>query len=159
MEYCVDVVTFEGHVNVRATHPTSLEVTRDDYLTPRGDCIIGIKSSKGASDLRQCLKDDLKRGGTLLGIIVTNSGLFDYFVAEGSERLTLKNARKLIVRKSHYVDDSTIGLRSNKSSRDLDRALVEALKRGEKGYLVLVTSRSKISQELSTLPIFPLELH
>ncbi|MEM4922546.1 MAG: DUF371 domain-containing protein, partial [Sulfolobales archaeon] len=116
-------------------------------------------SSKGASDLRQCLKDSLKSGGTLLGIIVTNSGLFDYFVAEGSDKLTLKNARKLIVRKSHYVDDSTIGLRSSKASRDLDRALVEALKRGEKGYLVLVTPSPKIPQELSTLPIPPLGLY
>ncbi|MEM2307566.1 MAG: DUF371 domain-containing protein [Sulfolobales archaeon] len=157
MEYCIDVVTFEGHVNVRATHRTTLEVTRDDYLTPRGDCIIGIKSNKGASDLRQCIKENLKIGGTLLGIIITSSGLFDYFIAEGSDKLTLKNAQKLIIRKSHYVDDSTIGLRSNKASKDLDRALVEALKRGEKGYLVLVTFR--ISQELSTLPTLPLELH
>lgn len=156
MEYCVDVVTFEGHPNVRATHPTTLEVTRDDYLTPRGDCIVGIKGNKGASDLGPCIKETLRSGGTLLGVILTSGGLFDYFVAEGSDKLTLKNAQRLIVRRSRYIDDSTIGLGSSKASKDLDRALVEALKRGERGYLVLVAFR--IPREPSTLPIPPLEL-
>lgn len=155
MEYCVDVVIFEGHENVRATHPTTLEVTKDDYLTPRGDCIVGIKSSKGASDLRQCVKEILKSGGSLLAVIVTEDGHFDYLEAEGSGKLTFKNSQKLIIRKSDYVDDSTIGLRSSKASRDLGEELVEALKQKEKGYLVLIALR--IPQELSTHPTLPLE--
>ncbi|MCS7098855.1 MAG: DUF371 domain-containing protein, partial [Sulfolobales archaeon] len=138
LDYCVDVVVFSGHENVRASHRTTLEVTKDEYLTPRGDCIIGVKSSKSALDLSHCVKEVLRRGGSLLAIIVTSSGFFDYLYASGSEKLTFKDSRKMVIRRSDYVDDSTIGLRSSKAAGDLDRSLVEALKRSERGFLVLV---------------------
>ncbi len=149
-EYCVDVVTFEGHENVRATHSTTLEVTKDGYLTPRGDCIIGISSSKGASDLSQCVKDILRSGGLLIAVVLTSGGSFDYLVAEGSEGLTFEDPRRMIIRRSSYVDGSTVGIRSSKAARDVSRGVVEELRRGEKGVLVLVALRRPPGP--STLP-------
>lgn len=53
-----------GHVNVRARHRTTIEITRDDYLTPRGgDCIIGIKADKGLSGISPNLRRLLRRMG------------------------------------------------------------------------------------------------
>ncbi len=152
-EYCVDVVLFEGHGNVRAAHPTTLEVTKDEHLTPRGDCIIGVRSNKGASDLSQCVKDVLRSGGALVAVVLTDSGHFDYLVAEGSEKLTFEDPRKIIVRRSTYADGSTVGIRSSKAARDVSRAVVEALRRGEKGALVLVALRRP--PEPSTPPRLP----
>ena len=47
-----------GHVNVRATHRSTFEVTREPSLTPRGDCIVGVSSEVGAAGLPRpgCLK-------------------------------------------------------------------------------------------------------
>ena len=45
-----------GHENVRATHRSTFEVTKDDYLTPRGDCIVGIRSEAAARDLPEWLR-------------------------------------------------------------------------------------------------------
>ncbi len=33
-----------GHPNIKATHVKTLEITKDDGLSERGDCIIGIKA-------------------------------------------------------------------------------------------------------------------
>ena len=38
----MEIVIARGHPNIRATHKTTLEVTKEKELSPRGDCIIGI---------------------------------------------------------------------------------------------------------------------
>lgn len=151
LEYCVDVVTFRGHPNTRAEHPTTLEVTKDEYLTPRGDCIVGIAGSKGASELSSCLKDVLRRGGALLAVILTEDGLSDYVLAWGSEEMDFSNDRKIIIRRSSYIDGSTIGTRASKAAKDLSRNLVESLKQGKRGFLVLIAFHKEAYQETPLL--------
>jgi hypothetical protein len=138
LSYCVDVVEFRGHPNVRAEHPTTLEVTRDEFLTPRGDCIVGVAGSKGASEIDNCVKEVLRAGGELVAVVLVEGGPFDYLVAEGSNLMTFTEGRKVIIRRSTYVDGSTIGIRATKAARDIRRDVVEALRQGRRGYLILV---------------------
>jgi hypothetical protein len=44
-------IVFYGHPNVLGLHKRTIEITKDDYLTERGDCIIGINSNKSCNDL------------------------------------------------------------------------------------------------------------
>jgi hypothetical protein len=138
LSYCVDVVEFRGHPNVRAEHPTTLEVTRDEFLTPRGDCIVGVAGSKGASEIDNCVKEVLRSGGRLVAVVLVEGGPFDYLVAEGSNLMTFTEGRKVIIRRSTYVDGSTIGIRATKAAKDIRRDVVEALRQGRRGYLILV---------------------
>jgi hypothetical protein len=138
LSYCVDVVEFRGHPNVRAEHPTTLEVTRDEFLTPRGDCIVGVAGSKGASEIDSCVKEVLRSGGRLVAVVLVEGGPFDYLVAEGSNLMTFTEGRKVIIRRSTYVDGSTVGIRATKAARDIRRDVVEALRQGRRGYLILV---------------------
>ncbi len=55
-----DDVTFYGHPNVRSLHPKTIEITKDEHLTPRGDCIIGVRANKACADLDEALKHRLK---------------------------------------------------------------------------------------------------
>jgi len=146
LSYCVDVVEFRGHPNIRAEHPTTLEVTRDEFLTPRGDCIVGVAGSKGASGIDECVKRVLREGGKLVAVILVEGGLFDYVVAEGSSLMTFSESRKIIIRRSTYVDGSTVGIRADKAAKDLRRDVVEALRQGRKGYLVLVAMPGSTSR-------------
>ncbi|MHA1410910.1 MAG: DUF371 domain-containing protein, partial [Candidatus Odinarchaeia archaeon] len=45
-----------GHENITATHPTTLEITKDMKLTPRGDCIIAVGSEKALFDFSDEIK-------------------------------------------------------------------------------------------------------
>ncbi|WP_054857609.1 DUF371 domain-containing protein [Vulcanisaeta sp. JCM 16159] len=125
----VDEIRAWGHVNVRARHRTTIEVTKDDYLTPRGDCIIGIKANKGLLDISPELKEVIRKDGSIVIAIFVVDDYFDYVIGMGSSRLTLSNGSKLIIRRSGYVDDATLMIRANKAAIDLDRRLIDRLKK------------------------------
>jgi hypothetical protein len=54
-----DDVTFYGHPNIRSLHAKTIEITKDEHLTPRGDCIIGVRANKACADLDEALKHSL----------------------------------------------------------------------------------------------------
>lgn len=53
----------------------------------------------------------------------------DYVVGMGSSKLTLGNDNKLIIRRSNYIDDATLMIRANKAAIDIDRRLIDRLKK------------------------------
>jgi len=137
----VEVIRARGHPNVRATHRTTLEVTKDRELTPRGDCIIGVGADKSVADLSEDLKRWLKSGRAIrVEIVLPDYGLKDELIAFGSSKLTFKHERDVVIRKSDYVCDRTLAIRSNKSARDIDREIVELLK-DEKTELILIIEK------------------
>ena len=42
-----------GHPNIKATHKTTLEFTKENYVSPEGDCIIGINADFNTDELKQ----------------------------------------------------------------------------------------------------------
>ena len=100
MEIAIDIIRAYGHPNVKALHKTTLEITKDHYLTPRGDCIIGVKADKAARDLNPMLKKLISKEKSLIYIILACCGVYDVIVAKGSRKLSLGNTRKIIIRKS-----------------------------------------------------------
>ncbi len=144
LEMHYEKITAEGHRNIRATHKTTLEITREDYLTPRGTCIIGIKASKAASDLSPETKRLLRTRGCRVYLFIVVGGKVDFVEAWSDPRLTLTNPYSIVVRKSNYVDNRTIAVNANKAARDIDRAIIEHLVRGEKVTAYLVVTKSSI---------------
>ncbi len=134
---------FRGHPNVRATHRSTLEITREDYLTPRGDCIIGVSSEAALRDLPEWVKNGIRRGG-LVVLVICASNYCDSIVGWGDARLTLEDPTRIIVRKSAHVDDRTLMIRASKAARDLDRRLVSRLAEGVEAwaYLTVVDTKS-----------------
>ena len=119
-----------GHENVRATHKSTLEFTKEDFLTPRGDCILCIKANKGINDLSEEFKKGLKSGKKLTIKIMVDE-IEDELTAWGDERLILDHATSMVVRKSEYIDSRTLAVRADKAARDIKREIVEKLKNPE----------------------------
>ncbi|AIF69712.1 hypothetical protein PAP_06575 [Palaeococcus pacificus DY20341] len=124
-----------GHENVRATHKSTLEFTKEDFLTPRGDCILCINADKGIDDLSEEFKNALKAGKKLRIRIIVDE-LVDEVVAYGDERLILEHPFSMVIRKSEYVDGRTLAVRANKAARDIKREIVERLKNPEQKAVV-----------------------
>ncbi|MEM2818033.1 MAG: DUF371 domain-containing protein, partial [Archaeoglobaceae archaeon] len=40
-----------GHPNISAKHRTTLEVTKDNEISKRADCIIGVNANKSVSEI------------------------------------------------------------------------------------------------------------
>ena len=119
-----------GHPNVRATHRSTLEVTVDDYLTPRGDCIVGISAELSPSTLPAWLKEVIASDDSVVVLVLCSGGICDSVVGRGSSKMTLGDNRRMVFRKSTYVGPETVMVGASKAAADLRRDLVERLSRG-----------------------------
>lgn len=117
-----------GHPNVRATHPTTLELTKEARLTPRGDCIVAVKAQLAAASLPAGLKRLVRRGGSTVTLELEVEGLHFQVKGVGSRRLTLTHPADLVVRKSGYTCPRTLMIHADKAAADMPRKMVEALK-------------------------------
>ncbi|RLG77175.1 MAG: DUF371 domain-containing protein [Thermoprotei archaeon] len=134
----IDVVKARGHENVKALHRTTLEITRDEYLTPRGECIVGISANKAATHLSEELRDILRRRFSVLIMVLEVEGDKDLVVAQGSPRLTFTDERRMVIRKSGYIAGDTIGVYANKAARDVSRSIVNKLRQGKELTVYLI---------------------
>ena len=132
----VEVIRARGHRNVRATHRSTFEITRDESVTPRGDCIIAVAADKACADLNPHLKSALRARNARVEILIQCAGTTVTVRALGSPNLVLSDPRSIVVRKSQYIDARTLAIRANKAAADFPRPLVSLLRRGEP---VLVT--------------------
>ncbi|BBL69113.1 DUF371 domain-containing protein [Methanoculleus chikugoensis] len=126
-----DIVRARGHPLVRGTHRTTFEVTKDETLTETGDCIIAVAADKGAADLDSGLKALLCDDRAVLTTRLTAGGKTVEVTSRGSAAFTLDHPADLVWRRSDFVSDRTVGIRSDRVAATLPREFIEALRREE----------------------------
>jgi len=137
---CVSVEYFivKGHPNVKATHSTTFEFTKENFLTHRGDCIVGISASKALRDFSKEFKDLARNPSSVIYVIIlTPNGIADIVFGLGSQELTYDDPVKVIIRKSSYISGNTAVIRANKAAKDLNRDLINYLK-SNNAYAIVV---------------------
>lgn len=116
-----------GHPAILSTHPTTLEITTEEQVSSRGDCIVAVRSTCGLRDLPSRIKKPLshENGRGTLTIRVREMS----FSVEGvgGEGLTFNHPRDIVVRKSGFLSDRTLMVRSNKAAIDVPRKIVRML--------------------------------
>ena len=116
-----------GHPRILSTHPTTIEITRSQNLTIRGDCVIGVKSSHGLGDF----PDEIKR------LLSNNSGrgrlemrVRDQVVSiegRGAKGLRFMDLNEIVVRRSGFVSERTLMVYSDKAALDIPRQMIKLL--------------------------------
>ena len=53
-------IPFTGHEQVLSLHEKTLEITKDNSLTPQGDCIVGVNSNISCIDLPEKMKEKIQ---------------------------------------------------------------------------------------------------
>jgi len=104
--------------------------TREDYLTPRGDCIVAVSADKACADLPAAVKEKLKRADTRLEITIECAGVSEKVTAYGHPNLTLTHTHDIVIRKSEYTCGRTLAVRADKAACDLNRKLIKKLREG-----------------------------
>lgn len=125
-----------GNNNILCSHRTTIEITKDSYLTVSGNCIIGINSLKSCNDLNKELKNLIK-SGKKIKVTLRVGEIEDYFYGFGSQKLTLLDKKDMVFRKSSYLCDRTVLINCTKASIDIKRDLVEALKESNKKFSII----------------------
>jgi hypothetical protein len=132
----IEEIHFTGSKNISATHPTTLEITRANWLTKNGNCIIGINADKGCATLGLVFKKAIKAGHPLNFTLITEDKSFK-FIAYGSSRLQLTDGYELVVRKSEFISPRTMAIRSSAAAADIPREMISYLKTGAHGVLMI----------------------
>lgn len=120
-----------GHPQVSATHPTTLEITTDDYLTSRGDCIVAVRATHGLRGFPPKLKEALSKDDRRAVLTIRVGRQAFQVVGKGSNGLTFQHPREIVVRKSGFVSDRTLLVSADKAAKDIPRSLVRLLQNPE----------------------------
>ena len=123
-------VTAVGHENVSAAHESTFELTTDDYLTPAGDCILGIEADRSPADFSAEFVAACQDPEATITATIEAAGHTVTVTGRGHPDLSFENDRSMVGRTSTYVDDRTIMVDADAAAVDLDRDLVDALADG-----------------------------
>ncbi len=118
------VIIGRGHVNIRASNRRTIEFTSDPYVSQRGDCILLCCIEVEDRGLMERLRE---RG--VLQIHISVGNLRDSFTALTPMRRP-RDASRIVFRRSTHVDEHTFGIQASKAANDIDRGIVDLLRRG-----------------------------
>ena len=124
----IEELTAYGHMNIQGTHMTTLEITKADRVTLRGDCIVAVRADKATSDLPFQFKGLLRKPASKVTLIIEVSGLREEIAGFGDPRLQLTNTEDIVCRKSSFICGRTLMIKSNKAATDMNREVIEALR-------------------------------
>ncbi len=112
-----------GHPNIKATHKNTIEFTKEDYLTPEGDCIVGVKADFDVSELKKFVKKHKH-----VKITIKTGGLKEIITAKTNPDFS--DDHELVIRLGEHASPRTFAVRADKAAKHLNRELVKALQMG-----------------------------
>lgn len=134
-----EIIIAHGHENIRSANKTTFEITKENHLTKRGDCIVAVDATKGAADLSQRFKKVVRNEDAQITIDIKADGEKETVKAWGSPELTLTHSTDLVVRKSSFVCNRTLAVRADKAACDFSRSLVEKLQNPKQKVTITLT--------------------
>jgi len=136
-----EIIRCRGHPLVLGTHPTTFEVTCEDYLSKNGNCIVGIAADKGCAGLSPAFKSVLAHDDAVLITLLECNGVSVTVRSSGSSQLLLDHPTDMVWRKSTFICGRTIGIISDRVALTLPRELMICLVRGNEMVVTLTATR------------------
>ena len=110
-----------GHENILATHKSTIEFTKDNFLTKNGDCIIGINANFSYGELMKFVKNNKKAK-----LIIEIEGLVEEIIGEINKEFNHKN--EIVLRLGSFVSNRTLLINCNKAAKHINREIIKKLK-------------------------------
>ena len=125
-----ETITAHGHEHVQATHESTVEFTSDDWLTPAGDCILGVEADQVPADFDPAFVDAAQSADAEITVTIEAGDHSQTIAGRGHPELTFDDDRSMVARTSTYTDDRTVMIDADTAAADIDRGLVAALADG-----------------------------
>ncbi|NYT00116.1 MAG: DUF371 domain-containing protein [Methanocellales archaeon] len=124
----IEIIHARGHPNILARHKTTFEITKDDEITKRADCIIAVSADKGATDLSHKFKQLAKLPDTQIVLEIIVGEILERIIGRGHPNLTFFNKNDLVGRIGSYTCDRTLMVHADKAAFHLDRDLAKNMR-------------------------------
>jgi len=134
-----EIILGYGHENIKATHKTTFEITKEHQLSRRGNCIVAVSADKAIADLNPEFKENLRKENAKITILIEAGEASDVVNAFGSSRLILTHPTDMVVRKSNYICNRTLAIQADKAAYDLSMKLVEKLTKPKQKIKITLT--------------------
>jgi len=125
-----ETIRASGHDNVTAAHASTFEVTTDDFLTPAGDCILGIEADRAPADFDPAFVEACQDADATITATFEAGGHTATVTGRGHPDLSFESDRSAVGRTSDYVDERTVVVGAEFAAEGFDRDLVDALADG-----------------------------
>jgi hypothetical protein len=136
-----EVIRAHGHEHVRAAHASTFEVTADDWLTPAGDCILGVEADRVPAEFDPAFVAACRdRDAEIVAELDVESVGTETLVGRGHPDLTFESERGAVGRTSDHVDDRTVLVGADRAAADVGREAATALADGASLTLTLRVS-------------------
>ena len=120
-------IPFSGHKNILSLHQKTIEITKDEELTSNGDCIVGVSANISCVDLPEKIKKKIQNPKTKITFSIRAENKKFTVQGNGSEKLSLKHTKDIVLRKSGFTCSRTIAINCDKASNDIPRDFVKIL--------------------------------
>ncbi|MHA1771407.1 MAG: DUF371 domain-containing protein [Candidatus Thorarchaeota archaeon] len=117
-----------GHKNIRGTHKTTIEITRETSLTPRGDCIIGVGATLALNDIPGKIRAIASKPSTTIRLELDANGLKETIEGYGGKGLVYTDPICMVARTSDYMCGRTLMVHADRAAIDLEREFIEIVK-------------------------------
>ncbi len=117
-----------GHENIVGQHKTTLELTTEKTLTPRGTCIVGVCAELSLADFDETAKRLAKQPSTQIVLRLRANGLTEEISGTGGSELSYSSNVSMVARKSSFQCERTLMVNADKAASDLDRKFVQTLR-------------------------------
>ncbi|HLC64574.1 MAG TPA: DUF371 domain-containing protein [Candidatus Nanoarchaeia archaeon] len=111
------------HKHITAKHHKSLEFTKDEEVALEGDCIVGVKADFDAEKLREFASANRDRK---IRMVIRTKTASDELVFDLNPEFS--DANSIVIRKSNFLSNRTLGVDASKAASDLKRELAQSLK-------------------------------
>lgn len=130
-----------GHPNILGTHKTTLEFTKDENVSLRGDCIVGVKADFELSKLKEFIRNAKNNEVkiTIKAMPKKHREIQDTISAQINP--DFDDDKELVIRKTDFVSERTFATSSNKAAFELKRNFINYLK--ERGNRISVAIKNK----------------
>ena len=120
-------IPFSGHENIRSLHKNTIEITKENSLTPSGDCIIGVSAKYGCSGIPKRMKKKIQDpNSTVIFSIKVDDYKFQV-KGKGHKDLIFTDPTDIVLRKSDFVCPRTLAVKCDKASDSIPRKIVHLL--------------------------------
>jgi len=121
-----------GHENVKGTHASTFEFTKDDFLTKEGDCIIGIKADFSLEKVKEFI-----RGNDVIDVIIECDGIKDEIRCLTNHKFN--SDHEMVFRIGEFASERTLGVRAEKASKLIHREIIEKMKKKNSKMIVTLS--------------------
>jgi len=127
-----------GHQNILGTHKATLEFTKDEEVSLKGDCIVGVNADFELKDLKEFIKG---RESKKVSITIETSDrkIKESIAAEMNPEFN--SSHELVIRKTDFISERTLAIRANKAAFELNKELIGFLKEKRSKINVIIENK------------------